>query len=1106
MTPFTFNSLFCWQITLTLLHVSWVGLLIGLLSAASNRVMKDMAASHRHSVNFTALVMFAASLPVSFAIVRSGTDAVPVTVPMAWNSHEESTVLILHAIGTSSSASQSASDIGSESDVPHASISSGQPATISTQAVTFRTPSVWDRVRSIGRSAAPFVAVLYLFGVTLMFIKLAIGVRVSRRLRSGSVAMNDPTVLSRMADQGKKLSLRIMPVIALCEQSAVPIVVGLLRPMILVPAAMVNGLTIEQLESVLTHELAHLHRRDHLMIVVQRVLEAMLFFHPVTWYLSHRIHDERETSCDDLVLAVGGDRLQYAQSLLRVAELRFAVKSRQQHLSLAADGQRPSKLRQRIARLLEDSDGNSVRVSRVWPIVSLIAASGIGYWLMYEIASPAIADETKPSAAIKATPDKDQDPAAIDLPPLRLPDKTEVGVPQDTDDRALPPGMIQRFGSARFRSGATAWQSAAFSADGEWIWCKADGLTVMHRKTGHVIKGVDLGLDRNMGVTSVAISPGGTLVAVAGMIAPAIRGEVKVSENRVVLFDSNSGTKMSTIEWQGALGGVSYLAISHDESTLLTGEYQGDVRLWNLASGKESGRIAVGLEFKAGAFSPDGGRVVLVGSIRSFLWSPGEDGPPKPLSPIVRHQMAVCYSPDGKYFATGCWGEEDGVRLWDGKTGELVARLVANGTTAHADGGLAFTPDSRILAAPAISADGVELWDDESRKLLVTLPVKNARAVAISRDGKWLAAIGGSQRVQIFDLKTQTEMNPKPQKELNAITVGHLNQIVGIRFTNPGRVLTSDHNGLICLWDARSGEQLFRTESAMRVFFNGAMAVSPDGQTLVLNPMGEKMAAFNANTGELRHSFPGHGRFGGTRAVQFARDGKTFVSWGDDQVLRRWNVPDGNEMLSGESVAIVVPGYVYDPNGGRRELPKGWFAYSGQSLFVAYKGILREYDARDGAVIRQVEIKGMRNLMASPDGRWVATVDDVQLDGGLSQSTISLRDASTLQPVHQWIPGADASKARIADPAILQFYAGELSFSPDSGRIAWMCSGQRGAAEVADVNTKKILAHIPLSATGLAVEFSPDGTQLAIGNKDTTIGLWDLSTMAVVPADGDPKP
>lgn len=86
-----------------------------------------------------------------------------------------------------------------------------------------------------------------------MLIKLAIGVRVSRQLRAASQPITDVNLLHRLTAQAKKLSLRFVPAIAYCEHVAVPIVIGLLRPMILIPAAMVNGLTTEQLESVLTH-------------------------------------------------------------------------------------------------------------------------------------------------------------------------------------------------------------------------------------------------------------------------------------------------------------------------------------------------------------------------------------------------------------------------------------------------------------------------------------------------------------------------------------------------------------------------------------------------------------------------------------------------------------------------------------------------------------------------------------------------------------------------------------------------------------------------------------------------------------------------------------
>lgn len=380
MSWLSFDVLVCWQITQTLLHVSWIGLVIGVIAACANRVLKKSSASRRYSLNFAMLLVFSASLPVALAVVRIETAEAPViVVPPRAGVRERANLSPPSVEEPVSGLLQG--DAPKNSVIPPQTPSAAETVigTVPSTANKPLPPSVWEDASSIGHAAGPFVAVLYVMGVVVMFVKLAFGLRVSRRLRIVSQPVSDAHILARLADQGRKLSLRIVPVIAYCELAAVPIVVGLLRPMILIPTAMINGLTMDQLECVLTHELAHLKRLDHLMIVVQRVLEAILFFHPVTWYLSNRLHDDRETSCDDLVLSIGGDRLQYAQSLLRVAELRFAGQSRQKHVALAADGQRPSKLRQRIARLLGDSERESVRLSSVWllSIVSALLIAGI---------------------------------------------------------------------------------------------------------------------------------------------------------------------------------------------------------------------------------------------------------------------------------------------------------------------------------------------------------------------------------------------------------------------------------------------------------------------------------------------------------------------------------------------------------------------------------------------------------------------------------------------------------------------------------------------------------------------------------------------------------
>src|SRR5690606_9133324 len=83
----------------------------------------------------------------------------------------------------------------------------------------------------------------------------------------------------------------------------VPTALGWLRPVILLPACALSGLTPSQLELVLAHELAHIRRNDFLMNVAYGVAEALLFYHPLTWWLGSTLRVEREHACDDLALA-----------------------------------------------------------------------------------------------------------------------------------------------------------------------------------------------------------------------------------------------------------------------------------------------------------------------------------------------------------------------------------------------------------------------------------------------------------------------------------------------------------------------------------------------------------------------------------------------------------------------------------------------------------------------------------------------------------------------------------------------------------------------------------------------------------------------------------
>ncbi len=107
---------------------------------------------------------------------------------------------------------------------------------------------------------------------------------------------------------------------------SVPVVVGIAKPLVLLPASLASGLVPDQIESLLTHELAHIRRHDLWVNLVQRLIEAAFFFHPAVWYISGRVSMERENCCDDFVLSTGWPRVQYADALVRMAELCLALR------------------------------------------------------------------------------------------------------------------------------------------------------------------------------------------------------------------------------------------------------------------------------------------------------------------------------------------------------------------------------------------------------------------------------------------------------------------------------------------------------------------------------------------------------------------------------------------------------------------------------------------------------------------------------------------------------------------------------------------------------------------------------------------------------------
>ena len=209
------------------------------------------------------------------------------------------------------------------------------------------TAPVADRIRAALEPALPWAVLVWFGGVVALSLRLASGWLVTRQLgRVGTSSVPD-ACREAVARLAARLCIRRPLRVLESAVVQVPAVIGWLRPVILLPASALTGLTPLQLDALLAHELAHVRRYDYLVNLIQSVIETLLFYHPAVWWASQQVREEREHCCDDLAVVVCGDAHLYATALLGMERLRVATPG----FALAAAG-RGGSLMGRIRRLV----------------------------------------------------------------------------------------------------------------------------------------------------------------------------------------------------------------------------------------------------------------------------------------------------------------------------------------------------------------------------------------------------------------------------------------------------------------------------------------------------------------------------------------------------------------------------------------------------------------------------------------------------------------------------------------------------------------------------------------------------------------------------------
>lgn len=302
----------------TLLHSLWQGALISIVLAIILLLMRRFTAQTRYFVIMAAMItMLTLSVFTFTRLYQSPSQAVVTDIPenVITGGPDTDTTMPIH------------------NDTPPIQVSSFE---------SFR-----QTFNGYFNHHLPSIVTLWFLGMLIFLLKFLGGLAYTQRLkyyRTQPVPEEWQKIINRLCQK-----LKISRIVTAFNSgiARVPMVIGYLKPVILLPGSLFTGLTPQQLESILAHEVAHIARNDYLLNLLQSVIEIVYFYHPAVWWLSSCLRNEREHCCDDIAVKLCGDSHTFARTLADLQEKCLE----NQTLAMALTGSR-NRLFQRIHRLV----------------------------------------------------------------------------------------------------------------------------------------------------------------------------------------------------------------------------------------------------------------------------------------------------------------------------------------------------------------------------------------------------------------------------------------------------------------------------------------------------------------------------------------------------------------------------------------------------------------------------------------------------------------------------------------------------------------------------------------------------------------------------------
>ena len=216
----------------------------------------------------------------------------------------------------------------------------------------------------------PFIVALWLLGVMFFAFRLVGGAWQLRVYRTREISAPDGEWQKKFVALCRQLKITQPVKFLQSNLIETPVVIGWLKPVVLVPASVFLQISSEELETIIAHELVHVRRGDALVNFAQSFVEVLFFYHPCVWWISAVIRREREFAADEAVIEIMENaHIAYANALANLEEIRHLTKRTAPSVLVAANG---GNLMQRIQRILQKKDGRK-RGASAWSAILALA-------------------------------------------------------------------------------------------------------------------------------------------------------------------------------------------------------------------------------------------------------------------------------------------------------------------------------------------------------------------------------------------------------------------------------------------------------------------------------------------------------------------------------------------------------------------------------------------------------------------------------------------------------------------------------------------------------------------------------------------------------------